>query len=403
MNREYQFTSESVSEGHPDKLADQISDAIVDAALRETDAGQRPQVRCACETLLKDRLLALAGEMRLGDGVSIDPIRIAEQVIREVGYLDADSGMDLENAQRINAISPQSQDISQGIDAGAGKQLGAGDQGMMFGYACRESGAALMPAPIMIAHDLVRRQAQVRRQLPAGSALRPDAKSQVTVRYADGKPAAIDKIVVSTQHAAEIDGKEVVDNDPRIRQLVIDEIVKPVLADHPGLDCNSDDILVNPTGKFLIGGPLGDAGLTGRKIIVDTYGGAAPHGGGAFSGKDPTKVDRSAAYAARNIAKSVVAAGAAERCLVQLSYAIGVSQPISVMVETFGTAAAGADDARIESKIRAVYDLSPAGIIEQFSLWQPIYRKTAAYGHFGRTDIELPWESISRADDLKNA
>ncbi|MCY4325909.1 MAG: methionine adenosyltransferase [Betaproteobacteria bacterium] len=403
MSREYQFTSESVSEGHPDKLADQISDAILDAALTETAAADRHQVRCACETLLKDRLLALAGEMRLADGISIDPLQIAERVIREVGYQDAADGMDLQNAQRINAISPQSQDISQGIDAGTDKQLGAGDQGMMFGYACRESDAALMPAPIMIAHDLVRRQAQVRRQSTAGSALRPDAKSQVTVRYADGKPAAIDKIVLSTQHAADIDGKEVVDNDERIRQLVIDEIIKPVLAQHSGLDCTSDNILVNPTGKFLIGGPLGDAGLTGRKIIVDTYGGAAPHGGGAFSGKDPTKVDRSAAYAARNIAKNVVAAGAAERCLVQLSYAIGVSQPVSVMVETFGTAAAGTDNELIEKKIRAVYDLSPAGIIERFSLWQPIYRQTAAYGHFGRTDIELPWESTAAAEELKQA
>ena len=401
MSREYQFTSESVSEGHPDKLADQISDAILDAALQQTAPDQRPLVRCACETLLKDRLLALAGEMRLGDGVSIDPLQIAAQVIGEVGYQDASTGFDLENAQRINAISPQSQDISQGIDEASGKQLGAGDQGMMFGYACRESGAALMPAPIMIAHDLVRRQAQVRRQQPAGSALRPDAKSQVTVRYAGGKPVAIDKIVVSTQHAAEIDGREVVDSDPRIRQLVIGEIVEPVLAEHPGLSCSSDDILVNPTGKFLIGGPLGDAGLTGRKIIVDTYGGAAPHGGGAFSGKDPTKVDRSAAYAARSIAKNVVAAGLAERCLIQLSYAIGVSQPISVMVDTFGTA--DVDETAIEGRIRAVYDLSPGAIIEQFSLWQPIYRQTAAYGHFGRTDIDLPWESTARAEDLKGA
>ena len=403
MNTEFQFTSESVSEGHPDKLADQISDAILDAALQETDPANRPQVRCACETLLKDRLLVLAGEMRLADGVSIEPLQIAEQVIRAAGYQEAADGMDLENAQRINAISPQSQDISQGIDEASGKQLGAGDQGMMFGYACQESGAALMPTPIMIAHDLVRRQAAVRRQHPSGTALRPDAKSQVTVRYAGGKPAAIDKIVVSTQHAAEIDGQEVIDNDPRVRQLVIEEIIEPVLAGYSGLSCSKDDMLVNPTGKFLIGGPLGDAGLTGRKIIVDTYGGAAPHGGGAFSGKDPTKVDRSAAYAARSIAKNVVAAGLAERCQVQLSYAIGVSQPVSVMVETFGTAAAGIDDARIEKKIRAVYDLSPAGIIKQFSLWEPIYRQTAAYGHFGRTDIKLPWEDTAAAAELSSA
>ena len=372
------FTSESVSEGHPDKMADQISDAIVDAFL-----GRDPQARVACEALLTNGLVVLAGEFRTGVPGLYDEVRgraepIARGVIRRIGYRDAATGIDPDACEVLVRFNRQSEDISRGVDR-ADAILGAGDQGMMFGYACRET-PVLMPLPITLAHRLVRRQAQVRRSGVAAW-LGPDAKSQVSVRYADRQPAAVEAVVLSTQHdaAAEL---------PELQAAVKREIVAPVL-EQAGYRV-PERVLVNPTGRFVTGGPKGDTGLTGRKIIVDTYGGAAPHGGGAFSGKDPSKVDRSASYMARFLARQVVLRGWAERCLIQVSYAIGVAEPVSFVVETFDTGRLAA--AEIERRLTAEFDLTPGGIIARLDLLRPIYEATAAYGHFGRDDLDLPWE-----------
>ena len=387
----HRFTSESVSEGHPDKLADQISDAIVDRAIGL--AGDRAhEVRCACETLVKGDLLVVAGEMR-NVGEAPDYIATALEVARDVGYVDPALGFDPDSCQTVCGITEQSPDIARGV--GEAKAKGAGDQGIMFGYACKET-EELMPLALSLAHRLVRRQASLRKG--GATWLGPDAKSQVTVLYENGKPKAVTDVVLSTQHTERIDG---VGYEGVIREKVTAEIIEPVLE---GIDHEGCRYLINPTGKFIHGGPSADAGLTGRKIIVDTYGGAAPHGGGAFSGKDPSKVDRSAAYAARFIAKNVVAAGLADRCLVQLSYAIGFNRPVSVMVDTYGTATV--DEGRIESLVMegALCDLSPAGIIDGLGLFRPIYRGTAAYGHFGREDADppFPWEDVSGAGRLRD-
>jgi S-adenosylmethionine synthetase len=372
------FTSESVSEGHPDKMADQISDAIVDAFL-----GRDPQARVACEALLTNGLVVLAGEFRTAVPGLYDEVRdraeaIARGVIRRIGYRDAATGIDPDACEVLVRFNRQSEDISRGVDR-ADAILGAGDQGMMFGYACRET-PVLMPLPITLAHRLVRRQAQVRRSGVAAW-LGPDAKSQVSVRYADRQPVAVEAVVLSTQHdaAAEL---------PELQAAVKREIVAPVL-EQAGYRV-PERMLVNPTGRFVTGGPTGDTGLTGRKIIVDTYGGAAPHGGGAFSGKDPSKVDRSASYMARFLARQVVLRGWAERCLIQVSYAIGVAEPVSFVVETFDTGRLAA--AEIERRLTAEFDLTPGGIIARLDLLRPIYEATAAYGHFGRDDLDLPWE-----------
>ncbi|AMN47933.1 S-adenosylmethionine synthetase [Steroidobacter denitrificans] len=382
----YLFTSESVSEGHPDKVSDQISDAILDAIL-----AQDRHARVAAETLCNTGLVVLAGEIT--SNVIVDYQTIARETIRDIGYDNTDYGIDYRGCAVLVAYDRQSSDIAQGVDEGRGLDLeqGAGDQGLMFGYACSES-PALMPLPIHLAHRLVERQAELRKsgRLPW---LRPDAKSQVTVRYLDGRPSSIDTVVLSTQHAPEISHAE-------LSEAVIEEIIKPVLPKKL-LGSGEARYLVNPTGRFVVGGPQGDCGLTGRKIIVDTYGGAAPHGGGAFSGKDPSKVDRSAAYAARYVAKNIVAAGLAERCQVQISYAIGVARPTSVMVTTFGTGAV--PDERLEALVAAHFDLRPKGIVQMLDLLRPIYRKTAAYGHFGRTESEFTWEKTDRAAALAAA
>jgi S-adenosylmethionine synthetase len=382
---DFLFTSESVSEGHPDKVADQISDAVLDAIL-----AQDPRSRVAAETLVKDNLVVLAGEITTNARVNFDAI--ARKTIRRIGYTDPLIGFDTNTCTVIVAYGEQSRDIAQGVDEGKGLDLdqGAGDQGLMFGYACDET-PGLMPLPIYLSHRLVERQAEVRRdgRLPW---LRPDAKSQVTVRYANGRPDSIETVVLSTQHAPGITHKE-------IEEAVIENVIKPVLPKH--MVKGKLKYLVNPTGAFEIGGPKGDCGLTGRKIIVDTYGGSAPHGGGAFSGKDPSKVDRSAAYAARYVAKNVVAAGLASKCLVQLSYAIGVAQPTSIMVTTQGTGKIS--DERIASLVAANFDLRPKGIIQMLDLLRPIYEKTAAYGHFGRDEPEFTWEATDKALALKEA
>jgi S-adenosylmethionine synthetase len=382
---EFLFTSESVSEGHPDKVADQISDGILDAIL-----AQDPRSRVAAETLVNTGLVVLAGEVTTG--ANIDYIHVARDTIRRIGYDNTEFGMDYKGCAVLVAYDKQSQDIAQGVDEGKGLDLdqGAGDQGLMFGYACDET-PQLMPLPIHLAHRLMERQAELRRdgRLPW---LRPDAKSQVTVRYVNGRPDSIDTIVVSTQHAPEIEHAE-------IREAVIEEIVKPVLPKH--LVKGQITYHINPTGRFVIGGPHGDCGLTGRKIIVDTYGGAAPHGGGAFSGKDPSKVDRSAAYAARYVAKNVVAAGLATRCQIQVSYAIGIARPTSVMVTTFGTGRIS--DEKIAELVSKHFDLRPKGIIQMLDLLRPIYRKTAAYGHFGRDEPEFTWEAADKAQLLAEA
>ncbi|KAG0016144.1 hypothetical protein BGZ81_011371 [Podila clonocystis] len=382
MSNDYLFTSESVSEGHPDKVADQISDAILDAALT-----QDPHARIAAETLCNTGLVILAGEITTA--AHIDYMQIARDTIKRIGYDNTEFGIDYRGCTVLVAYDKQSLDIAQGVDRAHDDDLdqGAGDQGLMFGYACDET-AELMPLPIHLAHRLVERQADVRRdgRLPW---LRPDAKSQVTLRYIDNKPYSIDTIVLSTQHAPEIELET-------LREAVIEEIIKPVLP--PELIRNDIRFLVNPTGRFVVGGPQGDCGLTGRKIIVDTYGGAAPHGGGAFSGKDPSKVDRSAAYAARYVAKNIVAAGLASRCLVQISYAIGVAQPTSLMVNTFGTGRIA--DNEITALIRKHFDLRPKGIIEMLDLLRPIYQKTAAYGHFGREEPEFTWEALDKVSLL---
>ena len=375
------FTSESVSEGHPDKMADQISDAVLDAMLEKD-----PDSRVACETLVKTGLVVLAGEIRTGAVVDVD--RLARQVIREIGYGEEGSGLNLKALTVVNALGMQSADIAQGVDETADHEQGAGDQGLMFGYATDETDV-LMPAPITYAHRLVRRQAEVRRANP--EALRPDAKSQLSFRYDDdGKPVGVDAIVLSTQHTPDIATDD-------LHELVREEIIRPEIPNNwIGSDTN---VHINPTGSFVVGGPEGDCGLTGRKIIVDTYGGMARHGGGAFSGKDPSKVDRSAAYAGRYVAKNVVAAGLARRCEIQVSYAIGVAEPTSVSVETFGTGKIA--DTRIETLIREHFDLRPRGLIEMLDLKRPIFRATAAYGHFGREEDTFTWERTDRAEGLR--
>ncbi|MBE2258070.1 MAG: methionine adenosyltransferase [Rhodobacteraceae bacterium] len=383
MSKEHLFTSESVSEGHPDKVADQISDAILDAILAE-DA----TARVACETLVSTGLVVISGEITTK--AHINYREIAQETVRRIGYDNSDIGFDYKSCAILTAINRQSPDIAQGVDEGAGIDLdqGAGDQGLMFGYACNET-PSLMPLPIHYAHRIMQRQGEVRRdgRLPW---LRPDAKSQLTVRYVDGKPLVIDTIVVSTQHDPEV-------SHAQLTEAVIEEIIKPVVP--PEILGANPRYLVNPTGRFVVGGPHGDCGLTGRKIIVDTYGGAARHGGGAFSGKDPSKVDRSAAYAARHVAKNVVAAGLADRCEVQVAYAIGVARPVSLMVNTFGSGRVS--DEVIVELIGKHFDLRPKGIIQSLDLLRPIYRKTAAYGHFGRDEPEFTWEATNKAATLR--
>jgi len=383
MTKSYFFTSESVSEGHPDKVADQISDAILDAIL-----AQDPLSRVAAETLCNTGLVVLAGEITTG--ANVDYIQVARDTIKGIGYDNTEYGIDYKGCAVLVAYDKQSQDIAQGVDEGRGLDLeqGAGDQGLMFGYACDET-PVMMPAAIHYAHRLVERQAQLRRdgRLPW---LRPDAKSQVTLRYVDDMPHSVDTVVLSTQHAPDVAHES-------LREAVIEEIIKPVLP--KALLSGAVKYLVNPTGRFVVGGPQGDCGLTGRKIIVDTYGGAAPHGGGAFSGKDPSKVDRSAAYAARYVAKNVVAAGLASRCQIQVSYAIGVAKPTSIMVTTFGTGKIS--DERLEALIARHFDLRPKGIVQMLDLLRPMYKKSAAYGHFGRDDPEFSWERIDKAQALR--
>ena len=377
------FSSESVSEGHPDKVADQISDAVLDAIL-----AQDPRGRVACETLVATGLVVISGEITTKGHINY--MEIARDTVRRIGYTDSDIGFDYKSCAVLTAINRQSPDIAQGVNEGEGLDLdqGAGDQGLMFGYACRET-AALMPLPIYYAHRIMQRQAEVRRDGRL-SWLRPDAKSQLTVRYVDGIPTEIDTVVVSTQHSPEV-------SHAQLSEAVVEEIIKPVLPKE--LLKTNTRYLVNPTGRFVVGGPHGDCGLTGRKIIVDSYGGAAHHGGGAFSGKDPSKVDRSAAYALRYVAKNVVAAGLADRCEVQVAYAIGVAKPVSVMVSTYGSGKISDD--KICELIQKHFDLRPKGIIQTLDLLRPIYSKTAAYGHFGREEPEFTWESTDKADILR--
>lgn len=380
MPKEYIFTSESVTEGHPDKMADQISDAILDYII-END----PKARVACETLVSNGFCVIAGELKT---TAYAPMQeIARQVVREIGYTDATYGFDYRSCAVLNGIGEQSPDINQGVDLESG-EIGAGDQGLMFGYACKET-EVLMPLPIYLSHRLAERLAQVRKEgiIPY---LRPDGKTQVSIKYVDDKPVSVETVVVSTQHAPEI-------SQEKLHADVIEEVIKYVIP----AELMSPNIVyhINPTGKFVIGGPQGDAGLTGRKIIVDTYGGACPHGGGAFSGKDPTKVDRSAAYAARYVAKNLVASGACERATIQVSYAIGVVQPISIMVNSHGTAVVSEE--KIEACVKELFNLTPKGIIESLDLLRPIYRKTAAYGHFGRELPEFTWEKTDKVDAIK--
>ncbi len=377
------FTSESVSEGHPDKMADQISDAVLDAIIKDD-----PHSRVAVETLVKTGMTIIAGEVRTDTYVDLE--QIVRDVITGIGYDSSEVGFDGNSCAVLNAIGKQSSDIAQGVDAAEDKDIGAGDQGLMFGYASNETDV-LMPAPIYYSHRLVERQAQLRKNgvLPW---LRPDAKSQVTLRYENGVPVAVEAVVLSTQHAPNI-------ALPDLQEAVLEEIIRPVLPEawlHSGTQYH-----INPTGQFIIGGPMGDCGLTGRKIIVDTYGGMAHHGGGAFSGKDPTKVDRSAAYAGRYVAKNIVAAGLADRCEIQVSYAIGVSEPTSISINTFGTGKLS--DAEIVTLVRDNFDLRPRGLIEMLDLRRPIYQGTAAYGHFGREEENFTWEKTDRATDLRKA
>ena len=376
------FTSESVSEGHPDKMADQISDAVLDAFLEQDD-----EARVACETMIKTGMVVVAGEITSKANINIEDI--VREVIRDIGYKDSRSGFDGSTCAVLNALGEQSGDISMGVDENDGHEQGAGDQGLMFGYASNETDV-LMPAPITYAQLLVKRQSEVRKDgtLPW---LEPDAKSQLTMRYSNGKPEGIDAVVLSTQHRDEVSLSE-------LREAVMEEIIKPVLPAH-WID-EDTKYFINPTGRFVIGGPQGDCGLTGRKIIVDTYGGMARHGGGAFSGKDPSKVDRSAAYLARYIAKNLVAANLAERCELQLSYAIGIAEPTSISVETFGTGKVSNE--KIVALIREHFELKPKGLISMLDLLRPIYKKTAAYGHFGREDNEFSWEKTDKAETLKN-
>ncbi|KPL28377.1 MAG: S-adenosylmethionine synthetase [Acidithiobacillales bacterium SM1_46] len=378
------FTSESVSEGHPDKVCDQISDAVLDAILAQDKMG-----RVACETLVKNNLVMLAGEITTSAAVDFD--KIARGVVRHIGYTD-EMGFGPDTCTVLTAIGRQSPDIAAGVDEGKGLNLeqGAGDQGLMFGYASDETDV-LMPMPITLSHRLVKRQAEVRKSGKLAW-LRPDAKSQVTVKYVDGRPSGIDAVVLSTQHAPDV-------NHKMLEEAVIEEVIKPVLPKE--WLAKDTKYLINPTGSFVIGGPVGDAGLTGRKIIVDTYGGMARHGGGAFSGKDPSKVDRSAAYAGRYVAKNVVAAGLAARCEIQIAYAIGVAKPVSIHVDTFGTGVIS--DARIAELVTAHFDLRPKGIVQMLDLLRPVYQQTAAYGHFGRTEAGFTWERTDKAAALRDA
>jgi S-adenosylmethionine synthetase len=383
MSDAFLFTSESVSEGHPDKISDQISDAILDAIIAED-----PKARVACETMVKTGMVIVAGEITTSAWVDME--EIVREVVLSIGYDASDKGFDGATCSVLNAIGKQSPDIAQGVDRESEEKQGAGDQGLMFGYATNET-PVLMPAPITYAHRLVQRQAKVRKNgvLPW---LRPDAKSQVTFNYENDVPVSINAVVLSSQHSPEISLAD-------LREAVMEEIIKPVL---PAELLSKDTMYhINPTGRFEIGGPMGDCGLTGRKIIVDTYGGSARHGGGAFSGKDPSKVDRSAAYAARYVAKNIVAAGLADRCEVQVSYAIGVAEPTSISVQTFGTGTIS--DKRMTQLIREHFDLTPYGIRKMLDLLRPIYRPTAAYGHFGREDLDLSWERTDKADALKDA
>ncbi len=382
MSESYLFTSESVSEGHPDKVADQISDAVLDGILQ-----QDINARVACETLVKTGMVLVAGEITTTAWVDLE--EIVRATVREIGYNSSEMGFDWESCAVLNGIGKQSPDIAMGVDETAGHEQGAGDQGLMFGYASNETDV-FMPAPITYAHRLVKRQAEVRKQglLPW---LRPDAKSQVTIRYENGKPTGIDAVVLSTQHHPEVSQKN-------LHEGVMDEIVMKVLPKE-WIDKRTR-FFINPTGRFVIGGPVGDCGLTGRKIIVDSYGGMARHGGGAFSGKDPSKVDRSAAYAGRYVAKNIVAAGLADRCEIQISYAIGVAEPTSISIETFGTGRVSND--RIIQLVRAHFDLKPKGMIRMLNLLRPIYKVTASYGHFGRTEDSFSWEHTDRADLLRS-
>lgn len=385
MSHSFLFTSESVSEGHPDKVADQVSDALLDAHL-----AQDPLTRAGCETLVNTGMVVVSGEIT--SGAAVDFPAVVRGTIADIGYTSSEMGFDAGSCAVLVSVDKQSPDIAQGVNEGEGLDLdqGAGDQGLMYGYACAETDV-LMPFPITTAHRLVEKQAQARKagKLPW---LRPDAKSQVTVRYVDGKVAAVDTVVLSTQHEDGVAHGE-------LSEAVIEEIIKPVLP--ADLVTGDTRFLVNPTGRFVIGGPVGDCGLTGRKIIVDTYGGSAHHGGGAFSGKDPSKVDRSAAYATRHVAKNVVAAGLADKCEVQVAYAIGVARPVSVMVETFGSGKI--PDRDIEKLIDAHFDLRPKAIVQRLDLLRPMYRKTAAYGHFGRSDDDFTWEKTDVADALRDA
>lgn len=413
MSQSYLFTSESVTEGHPDKMCDQISDAILDAILaREAELeaqgkGNLADVRCACETFITTGLVVVGGEIRTNAYVNVD--EIVRKAIDDIGYNNAEFGFDSKTCGVVSAIHSQSDDIAMGVDKSFEAQksedgideldlLGAGDQGMMFGYACNET-SVLMPMPIYLAHRLSERLTEVRKDgtLPY---LRPDGKTQVSVRYVDGKPVGVEKILISSQHAKDVD------IDTTMRNDFIEHIIKPVFEAEGILlgateHTPEPEIYVNPTGRFVIGGPMGDSGLTGRKIIVDTYGGTGRHGGGAFSGKDCTKVDRSAAYAARWVAKNIVAAGLADRCEIQLAYAIGVAEPFSVMVDTFGTEKVAVE--KIEEAVTKVFDLRPAAIIRDLDLRRPVFSKTAAYGHFGRTDECFTWEKTNRVDELKAA
>ena len=384
MAKSFIFTSESVSEGHPDKVADQISDAVLDALLE-----QDKHSRVACETLVKTGMVMLAGEITTSAWVDMDAL--VRKTVKDIGYNNPECGFDGNTCAVITGIGKQSEDIAMGVDESSDHEQGAGDQGLMFGYASNETDV-LMPAPITYAHRLVKQQSEVRKS-GQFSWLQPDAKSQITFRYEDHKPVGIEAVVLSTQHSDDV-------SLDTLREAVIETILKPILPEEWLSQCKKENIHVNPTGRFVIGGPVGDAGLTGRKIIVDTYGGMARHGGGAFSGKDPSKVDRSAAYAARYVAKNIVAAGIADRCEIQVSYAIGVAEPTSISVETFGTGRI--DEDRIIALIRQHFDLRPKGLIAMLDLLQPIYLQTAAYGHFGREDIDLSWEKTDKAEELKS-
>lgn len=381
MLKEYIFTSESVTEGHPDKMADQISDAILDYIIEKDQ-----NARVACETLLSNGFCVIAGELKTHAYAPMQ--EIAREVIREIGYTDAAYGFDYRSAGVLNGVGEQSPDINQGVDQSSG-EIGAGDQGLMFGYACRET-KELMPLPISLAHKITAKLAEVRKNGTVPF-LRPDGKAQVSVKYVDGIPVSIDTIVVSTQHHPDVTLE-------KVQEAVLNEVIKAVIPP----ELLTDDITyhINPTGRFVIGGPQGDAGLTGRKIIVDTYGGSCPHGGGAFSGKDPTKVDRSAAYAARHVAKNLVAAGVCDRVTIQIAYAIGVVKPVSIYIDTHGTSSV--DDEKIVSCVETLFDLTPKGIIDSLDLLKPIYRKTAAYGHFGREDEGFGWEKLDRVDEIRS-